>query len=65
MKPRRWYSSPEFNPQPRPPQVRPRLNDRHLMYVGKVRVQPTPVLKARRRWKPRVSALPAWPQLLA
>lgn len=23
MKPRRWYSSPELNPHPRPPRVRP------------------------------------------
>jgi hypothetical protein len=47
MKPRRWYSSPEINPHPHPPPVRPVANQLHWYYTSKVRINRGPVLQKR------------------
>lgn len=59
MKPRRWYSSPELNPHPRPPAVRPALSEIYLSCAARVRPDQSQVIKRQPDPAPRRSAAPA------
>lgn len=59
MKPRRWYSSPELNPHPRPPAVRPALSEIYLAATARVRPDQGPVIKRQLSPAPRRAAAPA------
>jgi len=39
QKPRRWYSSPEYNPIQERPAVHPNITLQHLQYVARVKPQ--------------------------
>jgi hypothetical protein len=56
MKPRRWYSSSEKNPQLQPPSVRPLPDIRYWHFMSKPGKQQGPVIK-RPRWPRPVSPL--------
>lgn len=59
MKPRRWYSSPELNPHPRPPAVRPALSEIYLACTSRVRRDQGPVIRQPPAPAPKRSAAPA------
>jgi hypothetical protein len=48
LQPRRWYSSPEFNPLDKPSLVQPAIYTRTLRYGAMVRKQHGPALRYRR-----------------
>ncbi len=45
MKPRRWYSSREFNPHPAPPPVRPLRDRAYWRWMGRPRLEQGPIIK--------------------
>jgi hypothetical protein len=59
MTPRRWYSSPELNPQQRPPAVRPELTAIYLACAARVRSDQGSVIRRQPDPAPKRSAAPA------
>jgi|GEM_PF-1327267 len=66
MKPRRWYSSREFNPHPVPPPARPLRDQAYWRWMGRTRLEQGPIIRratphagaaharrARAPWAPR------------
>ncbi|MFQ3663465.1 MAG: hypothetical protein SNJ69_13860 [Chloroflexaceae bacterium] len=45
MKPRRWYSSREFNPHPTPPPGRPLRDQAYWRWTGRTRLEQGPIIK--------------------
>lgn len=65
MKPRRWYSSPEANPHPSPPDVRPVISEIYLAYTARARREQGPIIKqepAPAQATPRRAAAPRAPR---
>jgi len=61
MKPRRWYSSPERNPHPTPPAVRPQLTAIYLRCAELVLPEQGPVIRRQATADQGRGAAPARP----